>query len=134
MWISLKAFLQNMYNQNIFFLSLPTSFYADFGPVNLAMVYRYCCKLNKKLKVKIVSYHMDIKYWNWPICKSREVKKCSLFEKYLQIDTLLVFWMCTLNLSAVYILWFVQIIFWGGWWLGEETVSEGWKGRRNIYL
>lgn len=29
------------------------SFYADFGPLNLAMVYRYCCKLNKKLKVML---------------------------------------------------------------------------------
>ncbi|KAF3817911.1 hypothetical protein GH733_013760 [Mirounga leonina] len=28
-----------------------SSFYADFGPLNLAMVYRYCCKINKKLKV-----------------------------------------------------------------------------------
>ncbi|CAN8027740.1 unnamed protein product [Ixodes persulcatus] len=26
------------------------SFYADFGPLNLAMLYRYCVKLNKKLK------------------------------------------------------------------------------------
>ncbi|XP_041089291.1 dual specificity protein phosphatase CDC14B isoform X2 [Polyodon spathula] len=26
------------------------NFYADFGPLNLAMFYRYCCKLNKKLK------------------------------------------------------------------------------------
>ncbi|KAJ6658411.1 hypothetical protein lerEdw1_020115, partial [Lerista edwardsae] len=26
------------------------SFYADFGPLNLALIYRYCCKLNKKLK------------------------------------------------------------------------------------
>ncbi|NWS65945.1 CC14A phosphatase, partial [Crotophaga sulcirostris] len=26
------------------------SFYGDFGPLNLAMLYRYCCKLNKKLK------------------------------------------------------------------------------------
>lgn len=30
---------------------LHCSFYADFGPLNLAMVFRYCCKLNKKLKV-----------------------------------------------------------------------------------
>lgn len=30
---------------------LVPSFYADFGPLNLAMLYRYCCKLNKKLKV-----------------------------------------------------------------------------------
>ncbi|XP_075441250.1 dual specificity protein phosphatase CDC14A-like [Ascaphus truei] len=27
------------------------NFYADFGPLNLALLYRYCCKLNKKLKV-----------------------------------------------------------------------------------
>ncbi|XP_041647002.1 dual specificity protein phosphatase CDC14AB isoform X2 [Cheilinus undulatus] len=26
------------------------NFYADFGPLNIAMLYRYCCKLNKKLK------------------------------------------------------------------------------------
>ncbi|XP_037618987.1 dual specificity protein phosphatase CDC14AB-like isoform X2 [Sebastes umbrosus] len=26
------------------------NFYADFGPLNVSMLYRYCCKLNKKLK------------------------------------------------------------------------------------
>ncbi|TRZ03139.1 hypothetical protein DNTS_014534 [Danionella cerebrum] len=26
------------------------NFYADFGPLNLAMLYRFCCKLKKKLK------------------------------------------------------------------------------------
>ncbi|XP_048383556.2 dual specificity protein phosphatase CDC14C-like isoform X3 [Stegostoma tigrinum] len=26
------------------------NFYADFGPLNMAMLYRYCCKLNKKIK------------------------------------------------------------------------------------
>ncbi|XP_064626949.1 dual specificity protein phosphatase CDC14AB-like isoform X3 [Lineus longissimus] len=26
------------------------NFYADFGPLNLAQLYRYCCKLNRKLK------------------------------------------------------------------------------------
>ncbi|TKS65235.1 Dual specificity protein phosphatase CDC14AB [Collichthys lucidus] len=26
------------------------SFYADFGPLNLAMLYKYCCNVNKKLK------------------------------------------------------------------------------------
>ncbi|XP_063283400.1 dual specificity protein phosphatase CDC14A isoform X2 [Pelobates fuscus] len=26
------------------------NFYADFGPLNLALLYRFCCKLNKKLK------------------------------------------------------------------------------------
>lgn len=32
-------------------LTVCCSFYADFGPLNLAMLYRYCWKLNKKLKV-----------------------------------------------------------------------------------
>lgn len=38
------------------------SFFADFGPLNIANLYRYCCKLNKKLKAfslakkKIVHY------------------------------------------------------------------------------
>ncbi|XP_047665982.1 dual specificity protein phosphatase CDC14AB isoform X4 [Tachysurus fulvidraco] len=34
------------------------NFYADFGPLNLAMLYRYCCKLNKKLKLARCSYLM----------------------------------------------------------------------------
>lgn len=38
------------------------SFYADFGPLNLAMLYRYCCKLNKKLKVrKILLYALTVR-------------------------------------------------------------------------
>ncbi|KAJ8305588.1 hypothetical protein KUTeg_016133 [Tegillarca granosa] len=42
-------------------------FYADFGPLNLAHLYRYCCKLNKKLKVRIFTsiyialYYMLVK-------------------------------------------------------------------------
>lgn len=44
------------------------SFYADFGPLNLAMVYRYCCKLNKKLKVSIaVMLYFGIKISNCDI-------------------------------------------------------------------
>lgn len=34
------------------------SFYADFGPLNLAMLYRYCCKLNKKLKVSCPDFNL----------------------------------------------------------------------------
>lgn len=30
------------------------SFYSDFGPLNLAMLYRYCLKVNKKLKVNLI--------------------------------------------------------------------------------
>ena len=32
------------------------SFYADFGPLNLAQLHRYCTKVNKKLKVILVLY------------------------------------------------------------------------------
>jgi len=35
------------------------SFFADFGPLNLAMLYRYCVKVNKKLKVSTLEYSMN---------------------------------------------------------------------------
>ncbi|KAB0356021.1 hypothetical protein FD754_000177 [Muntiacus muntjak] len=41
---------------------LSSSFYADFGPLNLAMVYRYCCKLNKKLKSYSLSRKRIVHY------------------------------------------------------------------------
>ena len=34
-----------------FFSRFWLSFYTDIGPLNLAMLYRYCSKVNKKLKV-----------------------------------------------------------------------------------
>jgi hypothetical protein len=34
----------------------PFSFYADFGPLNLAMLYKYCVMLNAVLKVVIQPY------------------------------------------------------------------------------
>lgn len=42
----------------------PPSFYADFGPLNLAMLYRFCVKVNKKLKVgeQIVLINLDRNY------------------------------------------------------------------------
>ncbi|XP_067460960.1 dual specificity protein phosphatase CDC14AB-like [Thunnus thynnus] len=41
------------------------SFYADFGPLNLAMLYRYCCKLNKKLKSFTMSRKRLIHYTSY---------------------------------------------------------------------
>lgn len=38
------------------------NFYSDFGPLNLAMLYRYCQKLNRKLKVRMVLF----KKKKWP--------------------------------------------------------------------
>ncbi|XP_045059723.1 dual specificity protein phosphatase CDC14A isoform X2 [Desmodus rotundus] len=38
------------------------NFYADFGPLNLAMLYRYCCKLNKKLKSYSLSRKKIVHY------------------------------------------------------------------------
>ncbi|XP_035276319.1 dual specificity protein phosphatase CDC14AB-like isoform X2 [Anguilla anguilla] len=38
------------------------NFYADFGPLNLAMMYRYCCKLNKKLKSVSLSKKRIVHY------------------------------------------------------------------------
>ncbi|XP_028987578.1 cell division cycle 14Aa isoform X2 [Betta splendens] len=41
------------------------SFYADFGPLNLAMLYRYCCKLNKKLKSLTMSKKKLVHYTSY---------------------------------------------------------------------
>ncbi|XP_061634153.1 dual specificity protein phosphatase CDC14AB isoform X4 [Phyllopteryx taeniolatus] len=38
------------------------NFYGDFGPLNLAMLYRYCCKLNKKLKSFTLSRKRIVHY------------------------------------------------------------------------
>ena len=39
------------------------SFYTDFGPLNLAMLYRYCLKVNKKLnKVLLMHTYTHIVY------------------------------------------------------------------------
>lgn len=45
----------------LWFLYL-NSFYADFGPLNLAMFYHFCCKLNKKLKVTKQTHNMILFY------------------------------------------------------------------------
>uniref|UniRef100_A0A668UDW5 Cell division cycle 14B n=1 Tax=Oreochromis aureus TaxID=47969 RepID=A0A668UDW5_OREAU len=41
------------------------SFYADFGPLNLAMLYRYCWKLNKKLKSFTMSRKRLVHYTSY---------------------------------------------------------------------
>lgn len=41
------------------------NFYADFGPLNLAMLYRFCCKLNKKLKSFTLSRKRVIYYTSY---------------------------------------------------------------------
>ncbi|KAF8766863.1 Dual specificity protein phosphatase like protein [Argiope bruennichi] len=38
------------------------SFYADFGPLNLAMLYRYYCKVNKKLKSRSLAKKKIVHY------------------------------------------------------------------------
>ncbi|XP_045581228.1 dual specificity protein phosphatase CDC14A isoform X2 [Procambarus clarkii] len=40
------------------------NFYADFGPLNLAMLYRYCQKLNKKLKSLSLAKKKIVHYTN----------------------------------------------------------------------
>ncbi|XP_065833977.1 dual specificity protein phosphatase CDC14A-like isoform X2 [Oscarella lobularis] len=41
------------------------NFYADFGPLNLAMLYRYCCKLNKKLKSSALTKKKIVHYTSY---------------------------------------------------------------------
>ncbi|XP_056381035.1 dual specificity protein phosphatase CDC14B isoform X3 [Hyla sarda] len=40
------------------------NFYADFGPLNLAMLYKYCCKLNKKMKSFSLTKKKIVHYTN----------------------------------------------------------------------
>lgn len=53
MVISLSHLLSCLLTDFHFFLSkcCHERFDADFGPLNLAMLYRYCCKINSMLKV-----------------------------------------------------------------------------------
>uniref|UniRef100_A0A668UDG2 Dual specificity/tyrosine protein phosphatase N-terminal domain-containing protein n=1 Tax=Oreochromis aureus TaxID=47969 RepID=A0A668UDG2_OREAU len=46
-------------------LTVCCSFYADFGPLNLAMLYRYCWKLNKKLKSFTMSRKRLVHYTSY---------------------------------------------------------------------
>ncbi|XP_065832048.1 uncharacterized protein [Oscarella lobularis] len=41
------------------------NFYADFGPLNLAMLYRYCWKLNKKLKSSALTKKKIVHYTSY---------------------------------------------------------------------
>lgn len=62
MWNVWFGSFQKSYDVQVFWplVYISSSFYADFGPLNLAMLYRYCCKLNKKLKVSWFCYLLNI--------------------------------------------------------------------------
>ncbi|XP_065832251.1 dual specificity protein phosphatase CDC14A-like [Oscarella lobularis] len=47
------------------------NFYADFGPLNLAMLYRYCCKLNKKLKSSALAKKKIVHYTSYDSDRKR---------------------------------------------------------------
>ncbi|XP_059199947.1 dual specificity protein phosphatase CDC14AB-like [Centropristis striata] len=52
-FVTLRVKPKNTANTHYFSMDeefIYESFYADFGPLNLAMLYRYCSKVNKKLK------------------------------------------------------------------------------------
>ena len=66
-FVTLKSAIRPKSTPNTHYFSIDDeliyeNFYADFGPLNLSLLYRYCVKLNKKLrsytlaKKKIVHY------------------------------------------------------------------------------
>lgn len=78
------------------------NFYGDFGPLNIAMVYHYCCKLNKKLKSVALSKKKIVHYTSMDPCKRlnaacliacysvsnkqlSHISDISVYEMYLQI-------------------------------------------------
>lgn len=71
------------------------SFYADFGPLNLAMLYRYSVKLNKKLKVVLFVSFIAVAIrpqplTRWPcvsvVCPRPE-KGCALHKQRQQEES-----------------------------------------------
>lgn len=59
---SFKDWKHSVKNNNVFYLNVDEnlvydSFYSDFGPLNLAMVYRYIIIIKDKLKVSILFIH-----------------------------------------------------------------------------
>jgi len=54
-FITLRTAMKPKSNPNTHYFSIDNelvyeNFYSDFGPLNLAVLYRYCQKVNKKLK------------------------------------------------------------------------------------
>ncbi len=62
----------------LWFISV-SSFYADFGPLNLATLYRYCCKLNKKLKVRPSSLNLMAQCLHWSSNLLIKYRTCVVF-------------------------------------------------------
>jgi hypothetical protein len=60
------------------------NFYADFGPLNLAMLYRYCQKLNKKLKVSFGILCWMLSYSCLWFITARKGHKESLPAKFIR--------------------------------------------------
>ena len=58
-FVTLKSAIRPKSTPNTHYFSIDDelvyeNFYADFGPLNLSLLYRYCVKLNKKLRYVIV--------------------------------------------------------------------------------
>ena len=54
-FVTLKSAIRPKSTPNTHYFSIDDeliyeNFYADFGPLNLSLLYRYCIKLNKKLR------------------------------------------------------------------------------------
>ena len=54
-FVTLKSAIRPKSTPNTHYFSIDDeliyeNFYADFGPLNLSLLYRYCVKLNKKLR------------------------------------------------------------------------------------
>lgn len=63
--MSFKDWKTSVKDNNVFYLNVDENlvydgFYSDFGPLNLAMVYRYIGIIQEKLKVR----HFNLKYIN----------------------------------------------------------------------
>ncbi|XP_075566133.1 dual specificity protein phosphatase CDC14A isoform X4 [Pelecanus crispus] len=60
------------------------NFYGDFGPLNLAMLYRYCCKLNKKLKYFSLSRKKIVYYTSFD--QQKRANAAFLIGAYARVE------------------------------------------------
>jgi len=96
-FITLRTAMKPKSNPNTHYFSIDNelvyeNFYSDFGPLNLAVLYRYCQKVNKKLKGIALSKKKLVHYTTIEDSEKR-VNAAFLIGSYavIQIFSLMIF-------------------------------------------
>lgn len=84
-FVVLQTHMKPKYTQNSHYFSIDDEliydpFFEDFGPLNLALLYRYCSKLNRKLKAFSLSSKKIVHYTSY--CPQKRVNAAYLIGSY----------------------------------------------------